>query len=81
MTPGGIARQNQQLFEYTGSTYPWIEMLLSGGAIRCPEASLREFLYRLLCLLDQSAIEWPINMNIESMFVPDSAYFLCQDQG
>ena len=56
----GVARQSQQLFEYTGSAYPWIETLLSGGAIRCPDAQLREFLYRLLRLLDPKAIEWNI---------------------
>lgn len=75
VTPGGIARQNQQLFEYTGSAYPWIETLLSGGAIRCPKSSLREFLYHLLRLLDQNAIEWPINMNIDSIVAPTQPIF------
>jgi SNF2 family DNA or RNA helicase len=66
VTLGGVARQSQQLFEYDGLTYPWIEILLSGGSIRCPGTSLRDFLYHLLCLLDQSAIEWPVNMSIKS---------------
>lgn len=66
VTPGGIARQDQHLFDYNGTLYLWIETLLSGGAIRCPQASLKEFLYRLLCLLDQNAIEWPSNIHIKS---------------
>lgn len=69
VTSGGIARQCQQLFEYTRSAYPWIETLLSGGAIQCPVSSLREFLYRLLSLLDHRTIEWPLNINLESVFV------------
>lgn len=69
-TPGGVVRQSQQLFEYRGLTYPWIETFLSGGAIRCPEAFSREFLYRLLCLFDPKEIEWPANWRIESVFAP-----------
>jgi hypothetical protein len=80
VTPGGIVHQNQQLFEYTGLTYPWIETLLSGGAIRCPESSLTEFLYRLLCLLDQSAIEWPLNVRRESIVAPTQPIFYVKTQ-
>lgn len=71
VTLGGVVRHNQQLFEYSNSTtnYPWIETLLVGGAIRCPDSSLQEFLYRLLCLLDRTAIEWPVNVNIEDKAV------------
>jgi SNF2 family DNA or RNA helicase len=75
VTPGGIARQNQQLFAYAGPDYPWIETLLLGGAIRCPASALREFLYRLLRLLDQSSIEWPINTNKELIVAPAQPIF------
>lgn len=75
VTPGGIARQNQHLFEYTKPTYSWIETLFCGGAMRCPADSLREFLYRLLCLVDQTAIEWPTYMHIESVIAPTQAIF------
>jgi len=74
-TLGGVVRQNQQLFEFTGLTYPWIEMLLSGGAIRCPESSLKEFLYQLLLIVDQKNIEWPSNIHMESMVIPTQPIF------
>lgn len=75
VTLGGVARCDQQLFEYTKSSYPWIETLLCGGAMRCPEDSFREFLYRILCLVDPAAIEWPSYMHIESVIVPTQPIF------
>ncbi len=75
VSTGGVARHDQQLFEYTPTAYPWIETLLSGGAIRCPKALLQDFLYRLLCLFDQEWIDWPINFNITSIIIPVQPIF------
>ncbi|OGT45445.1 MAG: hypothetical protein A3E82_03360, partial [Gammaproteobacteria bacterium RIFCSPHIGHO2_12_FULL_38_11] len=75
VTPGGVARQGEMLFEYNKSTYPWIETLLSCGPLSVPKSELNNFLYHLLCLFDHNAIAWPASMHIEPMLTPTQPIF------
>lgn len=66
VTAGGVLCQDQQLIDYQdpSTMYPWVATLLTGGAIHCAEDSLKEFLYRLLCMFDWTCIQWPNNVAI-----------------
>lgn len=75
VTPGGLARQDQYLFEYDKKTYPWAEALLSSAAIRCPKNLSSHFFYHLLRLIDHQMIEWPENMHITFVTTPIQALF------
>ncbi len=75
VTPGGLARQDQHLFEYDKKTYPWAETLLSSVAIRCPKRLSSDFFNRLLRLVDHSMIEWPVNMHIALIIQPVQPIF------
>lgn len=70
ITTGGIARQNERIFAYETSAYPWIETLLTRGAMRIPDHALSDCLYRLLSLIDLKFIHWPENILIQSSMTP-----------